>query len=599
MGLPVRVPNALSSCPVTKCSNAGARRRSAPKQSRSRPLDRSIGVGGHGGGGGVSSGVKMGSGDDDDPEGRPYRHGGEADWVHLMLRAGAPVLALNSLISPNARASEPSAAQPLMDSLQQQDSTVRGSAQGMHTGATGTTGGQRSGEVLAIKRLLREAFADLVNMKQQLQDLMPRSEDADMVTPHAGAMVRPSPKKLAADLRYKAKAQLSGTLDFGCVLPWSNKPAANARERTCEALAGAGLIAGGPPKVTALLQSVWGEHQQQSLTARLLSASGSAGSLLRGPLGQTTHPDPSYHSGSGSSAGLQLDQLVFRQEVKPGLKVMVSALGGSLANLSRRLNPSADFGCTRVMRQGHDIPMVTEGGSGGATLMSSGPVSLSIGHFVSGGVCRGRGHHSLAQLSVHSVQRSTASLVLSHVHAPCGPPSAPTGSCSSKQASSSGTSHDVVEGVEGLRCVGLLAPSCSSPCPIRAPEGSRTLATRSSCAHDGSHESDCRNASFAQGQLPQHPHLLSMPTSSHLRLGVAGSTTVWDSMVLSGWHTIQAAYNSGKLGVHSNPQPTPPFKGSTSGIRVSSLPDLQGRLLAAVVSTSASPMRLSEPASTQ
>lgn len=39
--------------------------------------------------------------------------------------------------------------------------------------------------------------------------------------------------------------------------------------------------------------------------------------------------------------GLSLDQLMLRQELRPGLKVMVAALGGSLANLSRRLNPSA------------------------------------------------------------------------------------------------------------------------------------------------------------------------------------------------------------------------------------------------------------------
>eukprot|EP00983_Pelagomonas_calceolata_P081180 1155460-Pelagomonas_calceolata.AAC.3 len=47
----------------------------------------------------------------------------------------------------------------------------------------------------------------------------------------------------------------------------------------------------------------------------------------------------------------------------------------------------SDFGCTRAMRQGHDIPMVMEGGSGGAALMSSGPLSLSTGHFVSGTCC--------------------------------------------------------------------------------------------------------------------------------------------------------------------------------------------------------------------
>ena len=38
--------------------------------------------------------------------------------------------------------------------------------------------------------------------------------------------------------------------------------------------------------------------------------------------------------------GVSLDQLMLRQELRPGLKVML-AMGGSLANMSRRLNPSA------------------------------------------------------------------------------------------------------------------------------------------------------------------------------------------------------------------------------------------------------------------
>jgi len=56
-----------------------------------------------------------------------------------------------------------------------------------------------------------------------------RSDDADVVIPHTGALVRPSPKRFAAHLRYKAAAQLSGALDFGCLLLWSNGTAMDAR----------------------------------------------------------------------------------------------------------------------------------------------------------------------------------------------------------------------------------------------------------------------------------------------------------------------------------------------------------------------------------
>eukprot|EP00983_Pelagomonas_calceolata_P081179 1155460-Pelagomonas_calceolata.AAC.2 len=179
----VRGPNTIGTCPVTRLSG-GVKSRTAciarkaalaPRQPRVRPLEiwRGCTTDGHGGGGRGFPGAFCGSGDDDDPRKPDSRRGG-ADWARLVLLAATPVLALYSLVPANAVASEPSAAQPLMDSLQQQDSNVRGYAEGSHSGTTGTTGAQRSGEVLAIKRLLREVFADVVNIKQQLQDLMPR-----------------------------------------------------------------------------------------------------------------------------------------------------------------------------------------------------------------------------------------------------------------------------------------------------------------------------------------------------------------------------------------------------------------------------------------
>eukprot|EP00983_Pelagomonas_calceolata_P081181 1155460-Pelagomonas_calceolata.AAC.4 len=166
-----------------------------------------------------------------------------------------------------------------------------------------------------------------------------------------------------------------------------------------------------------------------------------------------------------------------------------------------------------------------------------------------GGAGTGLNHHSLAQLSVHSARRSTASLVLSHVLATHNQPSAATGSSSnnsnSKQAGSSNRAHGDVKGVEGLRYVGLLAPSCSSPSPNSAPAGSHSLAASSSSAHGESHGSDRGNDNVAQGPLPQLSRLPSLPVSSHLRLGIAGSMTAWDSLVLSGWHTMPAVHNSG------------------------------------------------------
>ena len=51
---------------------------------------------------------------------------------------------------------------------------------------------------------------------------------------------------------------------------------------------------------------------------------------------------------------------------------------------------SADFGLTRTMRQGHDLPMATEGGAGLAATWISGALSASAGHFMSGR-SKGRG----------------------------------------------------------------------------------------------------------------------------------------------------------------------------------------------------------------
>lgn len=60
---------------------------------------------------------------------------------------------------------------------------------------------------------------------------MHRSEDEDVVIPHEGSKIGPTPQPVADGIRLKAKSQLSGCLEFGGALAWGQQvggPAAAA-----------------------------------------------------------------------------------------------------------------------------------------------------------------------------------------------------------------------------------------------------------------------------------------------------------------------------------------------------------------------------------
>lgn len=71
-----------------------------------------------------------------------------------------------------------------------------------------------------LKRLLREVFADLVAIRQKIEDLTPKEEEEDtLFVPYEGAATKPYPKAFAEGLRYRSKAQLSGAFECCVHLP--------------------------------------------------------------------------------------------------------------------------------------------------------------------------------------------------------------------------------------------------------------------------------------------------------------------------------------------------------------------------------------------
>eukprot|EP00798_Chlamydomonas_sp_ICE-L_P030930 gene30930-35986_t len=95
------------------------------------------------------------------------------------------------------------------------------------SGATGIT--PREGEsdlpwksdISALKRLMKEALADILNMKEKVEGMLTVEEVEDTIIPVEGAGVVPRVKRIAPGLKYRSKTQLSGTVDYGAQLAWS------------------------------------------------------------------------------------------------------------------------------------------------------------------------------------------------------------------------------------------------------------------------------------------------------------------------------------------------------------------------------------------
>ncbi|KAL6747325.1 hypothetical protein V8C86DRAFT_2912345 [Haematococcus lacustris] len=200
----------------------------------------------------------------------------------------------------------------------------------------------RGGSVMALKRLLREVFADMVVMRQKLEDLTPKADADDLVIPHEGSGIAPAQRPLAPGVRHKAQVQLSGELLCAGAAPWAQGGSSTSGSQgwLSAQLAAAGLQVGGAAVLRLLLQSMWTTPAVQSLTARLacspqpsppgcLGASasntmaGSLGMLPTSPLPPAMQQEPGEVPGlgvwgAGPVPGLTVDQLLWRREVKMG-----------------------------------------------------------------------------------------------------------------------------------------------------------------------------------------------------------------------------------------------------------------------------------------
>lgn len=78
---------------------------------------------------------------------------------------------------------------------------------------------QISEAVPILKRLLREVFADLITIKQKIEDLTPKDNEDFLFVPYEGSSTKPYPKAFADGLQYRSKAQLSGSLEHTVLLP--------------------------------------------------------------------------------------------------------------------------------------------------------------------------------------------------------------------------------------------------------------------------------------------------------------------------------------------------------------------------------------------
>ncbi|GAX76317.1 hypothetical protein CEUSTIGMA_g3763.t1 [Chlamydomonas eustigma] len=286
------------------------------------------------------------------------------------------------------------------------------------------TGGELPWEsdISRLKRLQREVFATITELKQKLEDMEEKGRDNDMYIPHDGAGVQPRAKRLSQALKYRSATQLSGSIDATVGVNFSQVDNAQS---TSAAVHGPNLdVQERAPHTKLILQTLW-PNKKQSITAMLGMTGCTLGNCTLVNLnrfmdgyssGCSTQPAT---SGSGGYPTVfQLKRVLVRREEGP-IKILLAPLGGNLQGIARKINPSGEFGLTRAMRQGHELMMVKEGGVGAAgTWVSSGgtgALSISAGHFFTGNPCMPHacGQHSVAQLSFHNAQWLTASLVLS------------------------------------------------------------------------------------------------------------------------------------------------------------------------------------------
>ncbi|GLI65362.1 hypothetical protein VaNZ11_008912, partial [Volvox africanus] len=323
---------------------------------------------------------------------------------------------------------------------------VSGDVLGMQdNGVLDSASGQR------LKRLMREAFADLVEMRLRLEALEAAAAAAveagaageALVVPLEGFAVRPVSQVLASGVRLRGNAQVSGTM----AVPFLAQLAAGERrpsgqgfealragdisqdggqaEDVLGAAAAAAVTASlqtdssdrsSPdlsswdalvaaaglcpcPQLRLRIQSVWGQRLERDTTAAAATAAALAplsqrGGAARGSEGAGSAT--SVEEGRPVAAHLQLvtepggrhlevDKLLLKADTHPRLRLMLASQG-SLENIGKNVNPFAagigqQRGLTTAMQRGHDLTLLSQGGSGAAVTAAAGDLSLAIGVF--------------------------------------------------------------------------------------------------------------------------------------------------------------------------------------------------------------------------
>ncbi|KXZ49575.1 hypothetical protein GPECTOR_20g430 [Gonium pectorale] len=322
-------------------------------------------------------------------------------------------------------------------------------------------GGGAAAAVPRLKRLLREAFAELSDLRARLDEAEAGAAEAAesaeaaeaLVLPLEGFAVRPYSRALSADLRLRCRAQVSGQVEAPLLLPllafesgeaapalgdadagYAAPPAADWGAALREAGLAPALRASPPsssspspspshsaasPRLRLRIQSIWGGQEPLPGGGGGSGGGGSgggsqgqgSGSDEAAPRAAAAHLQLSSDPGGGS---LAVDKLLVKVEAHPRLRLLL-ATHGSLNNIAKNVNPFAAGaghlrGLTEPMRAGHDLTLLAEGGAGAAVAVASGNLSAAFGSFTSASAaashsegCSGSGRRvtSCAQLSLH------------------------------------------------------------------------------------------------------------------------------------------------------------------------------------------------------
>lgn len=284
-------------------------------------------------------------------------------------------------------------------------------------------------EIAALKRLQRETFAQLLAANARLDALTPPSEDVQEEVPLEGVTVAPIKLPAASDgVRAKAAAVVSGTLDIApAVVVAVPQPSGDDGAEAGTPLGDAPSSTGSAPALAVrsgptpllLLQTLF-PSKKRSLAAvlggRTAPDAGVVPCCRAGVTAAGASSLPSSAAGGAAAASgtaqLSLQQLVFKSEVGPHLRVMVAPLGGALQHIARRVNPWADVALTAEATRGHGLAPMWEAGTGAGATLFAGPLSVSAAHLVGGSDGAGGG---ASRAPAEALRQKSVGLVGIHV----------------------------------------------------------------------------------------------------------------------------------------------------------------------------------------